>query len=361
MSRVMIMAGGTGGHVFPALAVAQALVAAQHEVTWMGTRAGLEASVVPQAGIDVDWVEVGGLRGKGKTALLAAPFRIARALAQAMSILRKRRPSVVLGMGGFVSGPGGVAARLCGKPLVVHEQNAVAGMTNRWLSRIATRVLEAFSDSFPKGVAATRVGNPVRADIVATEPPATRLAGRSGPVRLLVIGGSQGALALNETIAPALARIDPTQRPVVRHQAGRTLDAANEAYRATGVDAEIEPFIENMAVAYGWADLVICRAGALTVAELAAVGVPAIFVPFPTAADDHQTKNAAALVERGAARLIPQRELTPKRLATELEVLCRDRRRLFEMAQRAHGLAVPDATERVVQNCLDVVSDGRSG
>ncbi|MCH8929827.1 MAG: undecaprenyldiphospho-muramoylpentapeptide beta-N-acetylglucosaminyltransferase, partial [Proteobacteria bacterium] len=305
---VMIMAGGTGGHVYPALAVARGLAAMGRDVVWLGTRRGLEGRVIPQQQIPIEWISVSGLRGKGVVNWLLAPFRLLRALFQALSILRKTRPSVVLGMGGFVSGPGGLAARLLGRRLVIHEQNAVAGLTNRSLARIADRVLEAFPGSFPNpghirsGV--ETVGNPVRDEILSLAEPGRRMAGRSGSLRLLVLGGSQGALRLNTMTPLALAQIDGGQRPQVWHQAGaRTLDQAKAAYRQHDIDARVEPFIEQMADAYGWADLVVCRAGALTVFELAAAGLAAVLIPFPSAVDDHQNLNANWLVRAGAAVL----------------------------------------------------------
>ncbi|MDQ2695681.1 MAG: undecaprenyldiphospho-muramoylpentapeptide beta-N-acetylglucosaminyltransferase, partial [Pseudomonadota bacterium] len=285
---VMIMAGGTGGHVFPALAVAEWLRRRDVPVVWMGTRRGLEATLVPKAGIPVEWIGVAGLRSSGWRRGLMAPVMLAQALGQAAVALGRCRPRVVLGMGGFVSGPGGLMAWLRRIPLVIHEQNAVAGLTNRWLARFADQVLEAFPDSFPAARHARCTGNPVRQAIADLLPPAARFAGRRGPARLLVVGGSQGALALNQLVPQALARLP--ERPEVWHQAGgRLLEAARTAYAQAGVSARLEPFIDDMAGAYGWADLVLCRAGALTVAELAAAGVGAVLVPFPYAVDDHQT------------------------------------------------------------------------
>ncbi|MBL8259774.1 MAG: undecaprenyldiphospho-muramoylpentapeptide beta-N-acetylglucosaminyltransferase, partial [Candidatus Competibacteraceae bacterium] len=309
---VLIVAGGTGGHVFPALAVAERLRERGLPVVWMGTRRGLEATLVPKAGIPIEWVGVAALRGKGARRALTMPLILGRALWQAGAILRRLRPRVVLGMGGFASGPGGMAARSLGIPLVVHEQNAIAGLTNRWLARIADRVLEAFPSTFPSARRALTVGNPVREQIAALPPPAERFAARAGqPPRLLVVGGSQGALALNQLVPQALASLAERERPEVWHQAGGQLHAAAEAaYRESGVAARLTPFIEDMADAYGWADLVLCRAGALTVAELAAAGVGSILVPFPFAVDDHQTANARFLERGGAALIRQQAELT---------------------------------------------------
>lgn len=352
---IVIMAGGTGGHVFPALAVAEQLRAWSLPVVWLGARQGLEAKLVPQAGIPIEWIEVAGLRGKGWRRRLTAPLMLAKALAQAGGALRRLQPRVVLGMGGFASGPGGLMARLLGIPLVVHEQNAIAGMTNRWLSRVASRVLEAFPGAFPPPCGAQAVGNPVRAAIAALPEPAQRFADRRGaPTRLLIVGGSQGALALNQLVPAALALAPPAERPQVWHQAGGALlEPAARAYREAGVAVRLEPFIDDMAAAYSWADLVLCRAGALTIAELAAAGVGAVLVPFPYAVDDHQTANARFLERGGAAVVAPQAELTAARLAELLRELLGDRERLLRMAQAARALARVDAAERVAAVCLE--------
>jgi UDP-N-acetylglucosamine--N-acetylmuramyl-(pentapeptide) pyrophosphoryl-undecaprenol N-acetylglucosamine transferase len=351
---ILVMAGGTGGHVYPALAVANALQQRSQDVVWLGTHRGLESRVVPAAGIDIEWVSVKGLRRKGLAAVLVAPFQLAWALLQSLGVILRRRPAAVLGMGGFVSGPGGLAALLTGRPLVIHEQNAAAGLTNRLLARLARVVLQAFPGSFNSSVGAETVGNPVREDIAAVAPPAARYASRTGPLRLLVLGGSQGALALNRTVPAALALLPEAQRPVVRHQCGsRTLDIAREAYAAAGADAELLPFIDDMAAAYSWADLVVCRAGALTVAELCAVGLPALFVPFPGAVDDHQTANARPMADAGAAVIIDQSMLSPEVLAGQLREWLSDRQALEAKAERAHGLDKPDALSRITQLCLE--------
>ncbi len=352
---VMIAAGGTGGHVFPALAVADALRADGVPVVWMGTRAGLEARVVPAAGIEMEWLTVSGLRGKGWRTRLLAPWTLTRACAQAWAGLRRRRPRALLGMGGFAAGPGGVMARLVGCPLVLHEQNAVAGLTNRVLARFARRVLEAVPGTFPSSLGAEHVGNPVRKDIAALAPPAERFAGREGAPRLLVLGGSQGARGLNERLPQALATLDAAKRPQVRHQCGeRHLDTARAAYAEAGVEVEVEPFIEDMAAAYGWADLVIGRAGAMSVAELAAAGVGALLVPFPHAVDDHQTVNARWLEQAGAAVVVQEAELDAERLARELDHLFADRAALLERAERARALARPDAAAAVARVLMEV-------
>ena len=355
VARLAVMAGGTGGHVFPALAVAEYLRGQGAEVFWIGTQAGMESRLVPEHGFEMEWVSIEGVRGKGGLQWLKAPFRLASAFGQARAILRRRRPTVVLGMGGFVSGPGGLAARALGIPLVIHEQNFVPGLTNQWLARVATQVFEAFPGSFPPARRAIVTGNPVRQSILDLPTPAERLAGRSGPVRLLVVGGSLGAQALNETVPQALARLPIDQRPLVRHQAGeRTLELARNAYRDAGVEAEVVAFVRDMAEAYAWADLVVCRSGALTVSELAAAGVGSILVPYPFAVDDHQVGNARYLSEAGAARLIIQRDLTAVGLADILSELFADRARLLAMAEAARRRAQPEATDHIARVCLEL-------
>ena len=352
---ILILAGGTGGHVYPALAVATALQAESRDVVWLGTRRGLESRVVPAADIPIEWVAISGVRGKGVVTLMLAPFRLLYAFWQSLVVMLKHRPAAVLGMGGFVSGPGGVAAWLTLRPLVIHEQNAVAGMTNRLLAHLAQVVLEAFPGSFNSRKSIETVGNPVRPDIVSIDDPDSRLRGRTGPVRLLILGGSQGALSLNETVPAALAMIPDDIRPVVRHQTGeRTVAEARAAYGKNGIDARLEPFIEDMASAYVWADLVICRAGALTVAELSAAGVPAIFVPFPAAVDDHQTANARLMVEAGAAKILQQCDMSGDSLACLLRKWVSDRDGLLDRARKARSLAMPDSLSRIKRHCLDV-------
>jgi UDP-N-acetylglucosamine--N-acetylmuramyl-(pentapeptide) pyrophosphoryl-undecaprenol N-acetylglucosamine transferase len=356
--HVVIMAGGTGGHVFPALAVARELTGRGASVSWLGTRRGLESRLVPEAGFPIDYISIAGLRGNGVVGWLLAPLRLLIALVQALQVMLRRRPGVVLGMGGFVTGPGGVATRLLGKPLVIHEQNAIAGLTNRLLARIATRILEAFPATFQRsGVQQT--GNPVRREIVAVPQPAQRYASHSGPVRLLVVGGSLGARALNEALPQALALIPEARRPEVLHQSGaQNIEQARHSYQEAGVAVELHPFIDDMATAYSWADLVICRAGALTVSELAAAGVPALLIPFPYAVDDHQTANARFLVDAGAARLLPQSEMDPQKLSAMLKEFCLNpetgRERLQRMAEAARQLARPDAAQQVVDICQQV-------
>jgi len=355
VDRILVMAGGTGGHVFPALAVASEMRARGAEVSWLGTHQGLEARLVPERGFAIDWIAVQGLRSSGAKRWLQAPWALGKALLEALRVLRRRRPGAVLGMGGFVSGPGGVMARLLGIPLVIHEQNRIPGLTNRWLAHVATRVFEAFPGSFRTGSRVETSGNPVRPEIAAISPPEVRYAQRGTPARLLVLGGSLGALALNERVPQALALIPPAERPQVRHQAGeRTLAAAIEAYRQSGVEAEVTPFITDMAEAYAWADLALCRAGALTISELAAAGLGAVLVPYPFAVDDHQSSNARFLENAGAARVVVQQELTAEGLAGLLRTLCTDRAGLLGMAMSARGLARTDAAARIAEACLEV-------
>jgi len=351
----MIMAGGTGGHVFPALATARVLRRRGYDIVWLGTRRGIEARLVPAEGIPVEWLSVSGLRGKGVATLLAAPFRLGVAIVQALRAVRRHRPSVVLGAGGFASGPGGVAAWLLRRPLVVHEQNAVAGLTNRLLARLADRVLEGFPGSFGRGTRAVRVGNPVRAEIAAVAPPERRFAAREGRARLLVFGGSQGSARLNAVVPAALGELPEPLRPEVLHQTGAHGHAETvAAYRARGIEADVRPFIEDMAGAYGWADLAVCRSGALTVAELAAAGVGAVLVPFPAAVDDHQTRNAEYAVQAGAAVLLPESGLTPMSLAARLrELLEAGRPALERMARAARATAITDADERLADACVE--------
>jgi UDP-N-acetylglucosamine--N-acetylmuramyl-(pentapeptide) pyrophosphoryl-undecaprenol N-acetylglucosamine transferase len=351
---VLIMAGGTGGHVFPALAAARVLRERGFEPVWLGTKRGLEAKLVPPAHIEIEWISMSGLRGKGAATLLLAPFKVAIAIWQSLQVMRRRKPVVVLGAGGFVAGPGGVAAWLTRRPLVIHEQNAVAGMTNRMLSHLARRVLEAFPSSFPSGTSAEQVGNPVRREIASLAPPEQRFDSRQGPLRMLVIGGSQGAAKLNANVPAALATIDAALRPIVIHQAGeRHIDAARQIYEKHGVKADVRAFINDMAEAYGWADVVVCRSGALTVSELAAAGLPAIFVPFAAAVDDHQTLNARFLVDARAGISIAERDLTPERLSRELkQLLSGGREQLKAMAIRARSVAITDADVRLADACV---------
>lgn len=361
---LMVMAGGTGGHVYPALAVADALRARGWDVFWLGTKNGLEARVVPAAGIDMVWVSMGGVRGKGLLKKLLLPAMLLVAFGQSLAAIMQRRPDVVLGMGGYTAFPGGMMASLLNKPLVVHEQNSVGGLTNRVLACLADRVLTAFPQAFRgekdkpipcRRVAAEWVGNPVRADIAAVT--AEERAARTGPLRLLVVGGSLGAQALNERVPQALALLPADRRPQVVHQSGRLhLDALRANYGAAGVEAEVRDYIEDMAAAWRDCDFAICRAGAMTVAELACAGVPAVLVPFPHAVDDHQTGNAEFLADAGAAWLIQQKDLSAEKLAALIGGL--DRVTLAAMSDTAMKLARPDATQQVADVCEALANQG---
>lgn len=350
--NVLIMAGGTGGHVFPALACAREFKARGYAVHWLGTPRGIENELVPAAELPLHLIQVSGLRGKGKLSLLKAPFQLIRALLQARKVMRELQPVCVLGMGGYVTGPGGLAARMNGAPLVIHEQNAVAGTANRSLAPFASRVCEAFPNTFGKGDKLRTTGNPVREELFL-ETPRDALAGRKP--RLLVLGGSLGAEPLNKLIPAALAKLPAELRPKVFHQAGKQHDQITaERYREAAVEAEVAPFIKDMAGAYAWADLVICRAGALTVSELAAAGLPSFLVPLPHAIDDHQTRNAEYLAKEGAAFLLPQHATDADQLAAQLTEVLMHPEKLKAMGRTARSLAKPDATRTVVDICLEV-------
>ncbi len=352
---VMIMAGGTGGHVFPALALAQELRARGREIFWLGVPGGFEARIVPAHGIELEMVDIQGLRGNGLARQLAAPFKITRAVLRTLAIIRRRRPGLVVGMGGYVAGPGGVAARLAGVPLVIHEQNRIPGLTNRLLARIARRVLEAFPGTFDGIADAVAVGNPVRREITRIPPKE----GIATPARLLVFGGSLGAQALNQALPAAIARLPAELRPEIRHQAGRDKDEETRAaYRDAGVAATVTPFIDDMAEALTWADLAVARAGALTVSELACAGRAAILVPLPHAVDDHQTANARYLADGGAARIVQQSEFDQGLLEETLKELLSEPQRLPRMGQRARELAMQDAAARAADLCLEIL-EGR--
>ncbi|MDB5814471.1 MAG: murG [Rhodocyclales bacterium] len=348
MPTLMIMAGGTGGHIYPGIAVAEAMRSRGWHIVWLGNPDGMEARIVPQQGYEMAWLNFSALRGKGLMRKLMLPLNLLRGFAQALRALRKTHPDVVLGMGGYVTFPGGMMAALMARPLVVHEQNSVAGLANKVLASVANRVLSGFPNVMKS---AQWIGNPVRADIEAIAVPELRFADRSGPLRVLVVGGSLGAQALNDVVPRALALLPPEQRPIVVHQSGaKQIDALREAYAQAAVTGELLSFIEDMATRYAEADLVICRAGALTVAELAAAGVASILVPFPHAVDDHQSGNARFLAERGAADIVPQAGLTPELLAAKLAAL--DRTHLLFMAQAARkcgrrkvAVAVADVCE----------------
>lgn len=345
---IMVMAGGTGGHIFPALAVADALKARGWSVIWLGAAGGMETRLVPQRGYPMETLAISGVRGNGVKRWLMLPFVLARAALKCAAIILRYRPDVAIGFGGYTGFPGGVMSRFFWKPLVIHEQNSVAGLTNRLLSRIATRTLFAFPEAFSDQ--SGLVGNPVRADIAAVSPPEVRFAGRTGPLRILVVGGSLGAKAFNDLLPQALALLPEAQRPIVVHQAGaKQIDALRENYASAGVTADARAFIDDMAQAYAEADLLICRSGALTVAELAAAGCASVLVPFPHAVDDHQTGNARFLAEAGAAKLIPQSALTAEGLAALMVEMTRET--CLAMAMQARQLALPDAAAHVADVC----------
>jgi UDP-N-acetylglucosamine--N-acetylmuramyl-(pentapeptide) pyrophosphoryl-undecaprenol N-acetylglucosamine transferase len=360
---LMVMAGGTGGHVFPGLAVAHLMQAWGWHVVWLGNPAGMEATLVPKHGIPMEFVRFGGLRGKGLKTKLMLPVNLLRACLQSLAVLRRVKPDVVLGMGGYITFPAGLMTALSGRPLVLHEQNSIAGLANKVLAKLARRVLVAFPNALPN---AEWTGNPIREELARAQGPKARYAARSGPLNVLVVGGSLGASALNEVVPRALALIEPNQRPRIVHQAGaKHIDALRENYQAAGLmgsDARdnsgdsdavrLVPFIDDMTSAYANADLVICRSGAMTVAEIAAVGVAAFFVPFPYAVDDHQTTNAAFLADHGAALVVQQRDLSADTLAAWLR--SQTRATLAQMAERSRSLAKPDATEQVAQICATV-------
>jgi UDP-N-acetylglucosamine--N-acetylmuramyl-(pentapeptide) pyrophosphoryl-undecaprenol N-acetylglucosamine transferase len=345
---ILIMAGGTGGHIFPALAVAHAMKNAGWRVVWMGNPEGMEARLVPQQGFEMVNLKFAALRGKGLLRKLLLPLNLLRGFWQALRAIRQVKPNVVLGMGGYITFPGGMMAALSGVPLVLHEQNSVAGLANRVLAGVADRIVTGFPDVLEKGLWA---GNPVRSEIARIAPPAERFAQRTGALRVLIIGGSLGAQALNEMVPKGFALLGASDQPQIVHQAGeKHIEGLKANYAAVGVQAHCVSFIEDMAGAYEWADLVICRAGALTVAELAATGVASILVPFPHAVDDHQTGNAKFLVNVGGAFLLPQNEMTPESIAL---IRNYSRGQLLEMAEKARSLAKPDATSEVANICAE--------
>ncbi len=343
----LIMAGGTGGHIFPGLAVAEALRERGWRVHWLGAPGSMESRLVPPRGFALETIDFGGVRGKGLVTVALLPLRLLRAFWQSLQVVRRVKPDVVVGLGGYISFPGGMMGVLAGKPLVLHEQNSVAGMANKVLAGVADRVFTAFPNVFKK---AEWVGNPLRAPFLHQPAPAVRFAGRSGPLRLLVVGGSLGAKALNDVVPQALALLPKAQRPQVTHQSGeKQIDALRANYVAAGVQAELTPFIDNTAQAFADADLIVCRSGASTVTEIAAVGAAALFVPFPAAVDDHQTTNARFLVDAGAAWLVPQKELTAHSLAQTLQTVQRDQ--LQAMATKAKQMEKTEAVAAVVSAC----------
>jgi UDP-N-acetylglucosamine--N-acetylmuramyl-(pentapeptide) pyrophosphoryl-undecaprenol N-acetylglucosamine transferase len=344
------MAGGTGGHIFPGLAVAEALRERGWRVHWLGNQNGMEGKLVPPRGFAFESIDFGGVRGKGPLTLALLPLRLLKAFWQSIRVIRRVQPDVVIGLGGYITFPAGLMGVLLGKPLLLHEQNSVAGLANKVLAGVADRVYTAFPDVIRK---AQWVGNPLRQAFLQQDPPIARFAGRNGPLRLLVVGGSLGARALNDAVPKALALIPAAQRPQVLHQSGATqIDALRANYQAAGVVAELTPFIDDTAAAFADADVIVCRAGASTVTEIAAVGAAAIFVPFPAAVDDHQTTNARFLVEQGAGLLLPQQDLTPERLARLLQKI--DRVTLLQWAEQAQKLAKTDATAQLVAACEEL-------
>jgi UDP-N-acetylglucosamine--N-acetylmuramyl-(pentapeptide) pyrophosphoryl-undecaprenol N-acetylglucosamine transferase len=343
----LIMAGGTGGHIFPGLAVAEALRERGWRVHWLGAPGSMESRLVPPRGFALETIDFGGVRGKGLVTIALLPLRLLRAFCQSLQVVRRVKPDVVVGLGGYISFPGGMMGVLAGKALVLHEQNSVAGMANRVLAGVADRVFTAFPNVFKK---ADWVGNPLRAPFLHQPAPAERFAGRSGPLRLLVVGGSLGAKALNDVVPQALALLPKAQRPQVTHQSGeKQIDALRANYIAAGVQAELTPFIDDTAQAFADADLIVCRSGASTVTEIAAVGAAALFVPFPAAVDDHQTTNARFLVDAGAAWLVPQKELTAHSLAQTLQTVQREQ--LMAMATKAKQMEKTEAVAAVVSAC----------
>jgi UDP-N-acetylglucosamine--N-acetylmuramyl-(pentapeptide) pyrophosphoryl-undecaprenol N-acetylglucosamine transferase len=348
----LVMAGGTGGHIFPGLAVAEALRDAGWRVHWLGAPNSMESQLVPPRGFALETIDFGGVRGKGLKTLALLPLRLLKAFWQSLQVVRRVQPDVVLGLGGYITFPGGLMARLCGKPVVLHEQNSVAGMANKVLAVVAARVFTAFPHVFKT---AQWVGNPLRQAFTQQAAPAERFAARTGPLQILVVGGSLGAKALNDIVPQALALIPEAQRPQVIHQSGaKQIDALRANYEAAGVQAELTPFIDDTATAFANADLVICRAGASTVTELAAVGAAALFVPFPFAVDDHQTTNAGFLVQNGGGWLVQQADLTAANLAERLQNL--DRSQLLACAQKAHEQRKTNATREVVMACEELAA-----
>jgi len=350
MTRLMVMAGGTGGHVFPALVVANALREKRTRITWLGTRRGLEATVVKDNGFEIEWVSVEGLRGKGLLSWLLAPFKLLRAMWQSASAIRKTKPDCILGMGGFVAGPGGLVARLMGKPLIIHEQNAVAGLTNQYLAKIASRVLTGFPAVEGLPADASWVGNPVR-DVIK----AGRARSKIDIVNVLIIGGSQGALSFNRNLPKLLSNSESLIN--IWHQCGRDRAVGvDEAYRALNIDAKVSEFIDDMASAYQWADLLVCRAGAMTIAECAAAGKPALLIPYPYSAGDHQLKNAQAMVDVGAGIIVSDQQLCQANSLPELDLLLADKHKLLTMANNARALHKPDALDSVVRACEEYLN-----
>ncbi|MFC1665616.1 undecaprenyldiphospho-muramoylpentapeptide beta-N-acetylglucosaminyltransferase [Pseudomonadota bacterium] len=359
MSTLLIMAGGTGGHVYPALAIADFLRAQGVRIVWMGTRQGMESRVVPKAGYEMEWVKIKGLHGTGILRWLFVPFLLSYALLQTVGIILRQRPDALLGMGGFVAGPGGLVAWLLRRPLIIHEQNSIAGWTNRLLAHLADKVLAGFSGTFREKLNPIYVGNPVRADIANLPIPEQRYANRKGPIRILVIGGSQGARVFNDNLPSLISVLPQHLRPVIWHQCGRGNEqVTEEKYAQFEVPAKVEEFIEDMARAYAWADLVVSRAGAMTIAELTVAGVAAVLVPYPHATNDHQTANAMYMSENDAAFLLPQQALNDRSILDifqKLEVQAQGRSRILKMANSARSLGRSDAVNVVAEQCMEAI------
>lgn len=363
--RILIMAAGTGGHVFPGLAVAKMLKQEGIHVAWLGTHQGMEVKWVTAENIPIFPIDMGGLRGKNALTWLTAPFKLLRAFIQSKRIIATIKPDLVLGMGGFISGPCGIAAQLLKIPLVIHEQNAIPGLTNKFLAKVkslpfGTRfsqkitVLEAFSGSFPVEAQAVLTGNPVREELASFEAPEKRWQQRTGRLKLLILGGSRGAQAINQIVPNAIALIPEHERPEIYHQTGENhLELTQTLYESYQIESNIVNFIDDIAEAYRWADLVICRAGAITLTELCSVGIGSILVPFPYAVDDHQTENAKHLAKAGATVLIPQSELTAERLTEQLKHFSTHREKLLDLAKNAYQLRITDATQKVVAHCRE--------
>ncbi len=356
MKMLMVMAGGTGGHIYPALAIAKELQKKGVSIVWLGTREGLEARVIPEQGFDIEWIDIKGVRGTGLVRWLKLPLQLSKAVLQAMAIFKRRQPDALLSMGGFVAGPGGIAGKLKRIPLILHEANAIVGLTNKVLAHIATKVMCAFPNT--KGLVndAEVVGNPVRDDIIALHQPNQRLSQNEARLRLLIVGGSQGALSLNQALPKAVSLLDNSIRPQIRHQTGRgRAETVIQDYKDNSLEVDVREYLDDIADSYAWADLIICRAGAMTVAEITSAGLPALIVPYPHSAGDHQVFNAEYLVENGAADLLLHQDLTSESLAVKLSALLTDRERLTQMAANTLALAKTDATKKAVRVCEKVL------
>ena len=356
MKKLMVMAGGIGGHIYPALAIAKQLQDKGVSIVWLGTREGLEARIVPEQGFDIEWIDIKGVRGTGLMRWLKLPLQLSKAVFQAMAIFDRRKPDALLSMGGFVAGPGGIAGKLKSIPLILHEANAIVGLTNKVLAKIATKVMVAFPNTKGLTKNAEVVGNPVRKDIIDLHQPNSRVADLQLTLRLLVVGGSQGAVSLNQALPKAIDLIDLSIRPQVRHQTGRgRSEQVSADYQQLGLDVDVREYLDDMAASYQWADIIICRAGAMTIAEITTAGLPALIVPYPFSAGDHQVFNAQYLVENHAAELLLHEQLSSESLALILSNLLNDRNRLAQMSTNSLALAKTDATQKAVEVCEQVL------